>query len=379
MSTAALSTRPSPWIVERRFDIVWFFGGALVSLAILGLYFVGVPVVRLWWAWLLALDGPHIAAAFTRTYLDREEWRTRPRLLAASLVLAFAVGPALLVAGWASGSRELFQLYLLGASLYGISHVVRQHYGFLALYKTKGGLQGRGWHVDKWILYVGAWAPYFYLLLTHPRLRTVLKIPDAPAGSATGVVQAGLALALIVAWLIALVLAVTRARGVLRGPAGNYLVLTIALYGLVYFGLGPLEPTYGASNGLDQDFLLLAAVLTAFHNVQYLGLVWHYNRTRYRGDRGHGWARSCSATLGRYLGACLVFSGVVYVGFACSAGVFPGCMILPGARLGPFTVSEIGLCLWWGLAIHHYYLDQRIWRVRQDPVLRETLGLGGSR
>ena len=375
MTTPSLTAPSSPWIVGRGYDLLWFFGGAALSLAILALYFTGVPIVWLWWAWLLGLDGPHIAAAFTRTYLDREEWRQRPRLLAASLFFAFALGPATLLAGWATGSRGPFQLYLLGASLYGISHVVRQHYGFLALYKTKAGLKGTGWHLDKWALYVGAWAPYFYLLLTHPRLRTVLRLPDPGAGSPGRFVQDGIALLFIALWLGALVLSFSRARGALRGPAGTYLVLTIALYGVVYFAIGPLEPTYAASNGLDQDFLLLAAVLTAFHNVQYMGLVWHYNRTRYHRAGDHGWAQPLNATLARYAGACLIFSAVVYLGFACAAGVFPGCMILPGARLGPFTASEIGLCLWWGLAIHHYYLDQRIWRVRQDPVLRETLGL----
>jgi len=361
--------------VARGYDLLWFFGGAALSLAFLAFYFGGVSIVLLWWAWLLGLDGPHIAAAFTRTYLDREEWRQRPRLLVASLLLAFGLGPAALAAGAATGSRDLFRLYLLGGSLYGIAHVIRQHYGFLALYKTRAGIRGTGWHLDKWTLYAGTWLPYFHLLLTHPRLRAVLKLPDTAAGSPGRLVQEGLAIGLVVLWLGAMVLALVRAGGALRGPAGTYLALTIALYGLVYFAIGPLEPTYAASNGLDQDFLLLAAVLTAFHNVQYMGLVWHYNRTRYQREGGHGWAAPLSATLARYVGACLVFSAVVYLGFACAAGVYPGCMILPGRRLGPFTASEIGLCLWWGLAIHHYYLDQRIWRVRQDPVLRETLGL----
>jgi hypothetical protein len=372
---ATAATR-SAWIVAPRYDVLWFFGGAALSLAFLGLYFAGVPVLLLWWAWLLALDGPHIGAAFTRTYVDREEWRRRPRLLVASLLLAFAAGPAALVLGWASGSPSPFQLFLLGASFYGIYHVVRQHYGFLALYKTKAGVRGPGAQLDKWALYAGGWAPYFYLLLTHPRLRVVLKIPDTAPGSVSHTVQSLVATSLIALWLGALLVALVRSRGPLRGPAGAYLMLTIGLYGLVYFAIGPLEPTYTPSNGLDQDFLLLAATLTAFHNVQYLGLVWHYNRTRYRDSADHGWAQPLSGSFSRYALACLAFSGVVYLSFACSTGVFPRCMILLDQKLGPFTANQIGLCLWWGLAIHHYYLDQRIWRVRQDPALRETLGLG---
>jgi hypothetical protein len=39
------------------------------------------------------------------------------------------------------------------------------------------------------------------------------------------------------------------------------------------------------------------------------------------------------------------------------------------------SANQIGLCLWWGLALHHYWLDQRIWRVRADAPLRRSLGL----
>ena len=55
---------PSPrWLVSRTFDLLWFFGGAALSLLVLVLYFVaGAPIVALWWIWLLAFDGPHIGA-----------------------------------------------------------------------------------------------------------------------------------------------------------------------------------------------------------------------------------------------------------------------------------------------------------------------------
>jgi len=73
--------------VSRAFDLTWFFGGGVLSLVVLALYFAaGAPIVALWWIWLLAFDGPHIGAAFTRTYFDAEEWRRRPALLLTSLI-----------------------------------------------------------------------------------------------------------------------------------------------------------------------------------------------------------------------------------------------------------------------------------------------------
>src|SRR5690349_5786280 len=112
------------WLVSRAFDLTWFFGGAALSVLVLGLYFVaGAPIVALWWIWLLAFDGPHIGAAFTRTYLDREEWRRRPSLLLGSL-LTFAVGPACLAVTAMSGSPAPFLLFLGVATFYGYYHVV---------------------------------------------------------------------------------------------------------------------------------------------------------------------------------------------------------------------------------------------------------------
>src|SRR4051812_37457063 len=134
-----MATAAKPWIVSPRFDLGWFFGGAALSLLMLALYAAGVPVVVLFWTWLLAFDGPHIAAAFTRTYLDRAEWRQRGTLLRRSL-LAFAVGPAFLLLAVAIASPQPFYLFLGLAALYGYHHVVRQHYGFLALYRARGAV-----------------------------------------------------------------------------------------------------------------------------------------------------------------------------------------------------------------------------------------------
>ena len=364
------------WIVGREYDLALFFGGAAASLALLGLYMAGLPILLLWWGWLLVFDGPHIAAAFTRTYLDREEWRRRKRMLLLSL-LAFAVGPTFLVAGQVLGVPDLFLLFLGASALYGYYHVVRQHYGFLALYKATHRDAGKlGFHFDKWALYVGCWAPYFYLLLTHPRARALLRLPvGTPAGPIEGILPA----ALVALWLAAMASPIVRslvdptARS--WRPASVYLVLTIALYGLIYLIVARLEPVYTASTGPDQDFLLISALITLFHNVQYLALVFFHNRNRYSGDGDFGAARAVSARPAPYLLACLAFSLLVYLGVACSTGVFPGCMLLPDSKLGPFTLNQIGLCLWWGLAIHHYYLDQKIWRVRGDPQLRANLGL----
>lgn len=372
MSQAAVARR---WIVSPAYDLAFFFGGAAASLAALGLYLAGVPILVLWWTWILAFDGPHIAAAFTRTYLDRDEWRRHRRLLAWSL-LAFAAGPLALALGRLLRSDEPFQLFLGLAVFYAYYHVVRQHYGFLALYGAVERSAPSAFRAEKWALYVGCWAPYAYLLITHPKARAVLRLhAPAEAGSA----QQALAAVLVAAWLVALTVPVAvvarEPRGNRLRPSSIYVLVTVALYGLIYLVVARAEPVYALSNGPDQDFLLLSVLVTLFHNVQYVGLVWFHNHNRYRREGDFGPARALSANPWSYAAACVFFSLTVYLLFACSTGVFPGCMILPQSSSAARGANQVGLCLWWGLAVHHYWLDQRIWRVRGDAPLRRNLGL----
>jgi hypothetical protein len=373
---ALASEMPARWIVSRRFDLGWFFGGAAASLAVIGLYFgVGVPILVVWWTWLLAFDGPHIAAAFTRTYLDREEWRVRRGVLVRGLLI-FAVGPLCLLLGLATDSAAPFQLFLAVAVIYAYYHVVRQHYGFLALYRAVNGERGRFDRiVDTWTLYVGLWAPYVYFGLSHPRARRVMSLPSTGPGA---VVIEGVVVIAAVVWVLTLaafLAHVVAARSRRNHPKIAYLLTTVLLYGLIYFLIARFEPAYAESNGPDQDFLLLSVLITVFHNVQYLGLVWFYNRNRYgQTSPSVGPAWWINRSLERFLAVCGLFS-IVYLLFACWADVFPGCSVFTGFSLGVITASQIGLCLWWGLALQHYYLDQRIWRLSADTALKRYLKL----
>ena len=365
------------WIVSRRYDLAWFFGGALLSLGVLGLYFgAQVPIVALFWIWILLFDGPHIGAAFTRTYVDRQEWNRRPGMLLLSL-LTFALGPLFLVLNVLTGSPDPFLLFLGLATFYGYYHVVRQHYGFLALYKAKNGdFNKADLQIDRLALYVGCWAPYAYFLLTHPRARVLLHL--APAGP-NGVLEQLAVWLSIGVWAAAFV--VFGARQFVRPKTGprlpqvGYLLLTTLLYSLVYFFIARFEPVYAASTGPDQDFMLLSVVVVLFHNVQYIGLVWFHNRNRYGAGGDHGVAGPLNRNIAPYLAFCLVFSVVVYLLFASWTGVFPVFHFGTDLHWGGITMNQIGLCLWWGLAINHYYLDQKIWRIRGDAELKKSLGL----
>jgi hypothetical protein len=126
---SAISLR---WIINGREDLIWFIGSVLSSYALLLLYIKGiVPLVPMVALWAILIDAPHVFGTFSRTYFDRTERRNRARLLWGSL-LFFAVGPLMVYFG---GGLIFFFL----AALWAYYHLVKQHYGFMVLYKKKNG------------------------------------------------------------------------------------------------------------------------------------------------------------------------------------------------------------------------------------------------
>src|SRR6185295_2460033 len=82
------------WIIGRASDLTWLIGGVLVAYGLLAAHlFLGVAAVTIYVLWVLAIDGPHVFATLSRTYLDRRERAARARLLRWSLAF-FVLGPA---------------------------------------------------------------------------------------------------------------------------------------------------------------------------------------------------------------------------------------------------------------------------------------------
>src|SRR6266571_9078679 len=118
------------WIISAREDLVWFIGSVASSYALLILYTSGiVPLIPMVALWAVLIDAPHVFGTFSRTYFDRAERRNRGRLLWGSL-LFFVVGPLMVLVG--AGL-----VFFFVAALWTYYHLVKQHYGFMILYKKK--------------------------------------------------------------------------------------------------------------------------------------------------------------------------------------------------------------------------------------------------
>jgi hypothetical protein len=119
---------------------------------------------------------------------------------------------------------------------------------------------------------------------------------------------------------------------------------------------------------------VLVPVLTTYHNLQYHGLIWHYNRRRYHPSASDPEARrrlGLAVTLNRNFGTYLLW-GLVY-----TAGTIGFEHYGIGTLLAQDTVGMLSRALFWGFAFHHYYLDSKIWHASEDAELRAVLGFPG--
>src|SRR5437588_9847312 len=118
------------WIINAREDLIWFIGSVAASYALLILYVTGIlPLIPMVAGWAILIDVPHVFGTFSRTYFDASEWKARKRLMLGSL-LFFLVGPTMVLLG--AG----FTFFFI-AALWAYYHLVKQHYGFMVLYKKK--------------------------------------------------------------------------------------------------------------------------------------------------------------------------------------------------------------------------------------------------
>src|ERR1017187_8801739 len=131
VATAPAGTSSPRWIVNRGVDLTLVIGSAFAGYVYLVLYTaLHVKISLLWWFWSVGFDGTHIFATASRTYFNSEARERDRKLLFGSLLFFFSLGPLMVLAG----QKGLLAL-LVGVWAY--YHVVRQHYGFLVLYKVK--------------------------------------------------------------------------------------------------------------------------------------------------------------------------------------------------------------------------------------------------
>jgi hypothetical protein len=388
------------WIISARDDLIWLIGSVSSSYLLLILYVKGIlPLVPMVALWAILIDAPHVFGTFSRTYFDRTERKNRGRLLWGSL-LFFAIGPVMVFAG-----AGLIFFFL--AALWAYYHLVKQHYGFMVLYKKKNNdLAPADNALDRLLLLFAFNYPFVAFIARDPEAIARVPAPLQSGVNALATILLAGTLILAIAWL---------GRQMQRALTGEsldvpkYLLLAAAIpmHWIVLLTPMPHKP------------IAIVAILTIYHNLQYHRLIWFHNgKYKVRTGSGPGSPRGQPAWGGgsdrvtvdndlqevspsvqernsainselraKYGAAELISRRLLYY---IAFGILFG-LLYQGPRqiLGYISLknadgiagaqtfaTQLGISFLWGYAFIHYYLDSKIWRVRRDPAVGKALNMG---
>ncbi len=259
------------WIINKKDDLIWFIGSVVTSYAFLAANLVlvklGLSVMIMTWIWALGFDGPHVFGTISRTYADNEERKKRAKLYYGTLSL-FLLGPAMVLAGRLKllGTEAWGPIFFFFASLWAYYHLVKQHYGFMILYKKKNNdLAEIDNLIDRAFILLGMTYPFVRFLTHSYAAKERLETMGLSAHSETVWWFETLVFS---AFVVSLILFAGRQaqRLYMKQPVNApKLLLLAAALPMHWIVLRLLEPVQPATAGA----LAAVATLTIYHNIQY--------------------------------------------------------------------------------------------------------------
>src|SRR5215470_2954024 len=246
---------------------------------------------------------------------------------------------------------------LLVVFLWGVWHGLMQTYGFCRMYDAKTGtFDTLTRRLDFamcliWFATAVALSPY--------RLSDTLDIYYMCGGPfiPPSVVQLGQNLILGAAAFVSVLFAAHFVRTWIAGSRPNPVKLGLLVTSIAFWWY---------CNNLVSNILVGIALFEVFHDVQYLSLVWIYNRNRVEKDSNIGGFmrfvfRRSGSLIGLYVGLVLAYGSLSYI----------------NAHLGIDTVKRILTGVVTASTLLHFYYDGFIWKVRERST-RQSLGLAGG-
>src|SRR6266705_2860728 len=346
---AAAGRKPNLWILDSWRDLILYVCTPLLLVRIFvvaqgrwaaeDIYLFGVAVG----AMRHHLPGM-IRAYGDRALFQRFRWR-------------FICAPIFLVVVCAAFSIWDLKGIVLVAFVWGVWHGMMQTYGFCRIYDAKvGSFAELTRRLD--FAVCGIWFATA-VLLSPQRMTDTLESyyaaggPLIPPTLLRAAQQGLLALALAISGVFLVNFVWMWIQG--KRPSPVKLVLLVTSISFWWY-----------CNNIVASVLVGIALFEVFHDVQYLSLVWIYNRKRVESDRSIGGFmrfvfRRSGALVGVYIGLVLAYGGLSL------SKSYVGIDVVKRILTGVVTAS----------ALLHFYYDGFIWKVREKST-RQSLGITGG-
>ncbi len=350
---AAAAALPRPmgplWILNSWQDLLLFIATPILIIPALMLAQLQLTDEQIYRAVIMFGASGHHFPGLLRAYGDRELFaRYKLRFILSPI---FLVGFCMACAQW---SPTTLSVLVLG---WGFWHGLMQVYGFMRIYDAKAGSFDKVTARLDW-----AFCLTFFvlgLLMSPVRFGSLLDnlyragFPVVPVSVVHAIQDGWLALTIVVGVLFTWNMIRQWQRGT---PVSPVKLLTIALsFGFWWY-----------SQVHVQSLFLGIAMFELFHDVQYLGIVWFFNRKRVDTVPNVGTItrflfRPGFVLMAVYVVLCLSYGGLV------GLGVYAGQTTQMAALFGLGPAS----------GFLHYYFDGFIWKVREKST-RAGLGIQGG-
>ena len=329
------------WLVSPAYDGFFFIGSAALALVFLGIYHAArmsgwlqgpQSVLFTYFLFTAFFDHPHIFQTFSRTHADRAEFARHRGWHTWGLTGFVACGVALSAAGF---DREI----IVFTAVYGSWHVIRQHAGFLKIYKgLNRDTRPLDNVLDGLVFYVGMFA---FLLRDRAGLGQTAVLYGEQDAWFPGVPEWLVDVTMTAFWLSAAAFVVRQLwswRVRRRRPNLPKLLLLGAA----------LSTHYLVFVATATPFLVAEATETIYHDVQYHGWMTHYQRRRFRTRQA----------VARWAKMALVY------------GVIVGTIEILGLVHREWSWLFVPFAM---VVVYHYFVDGMIWRFGEDSGLRRDL------
>ena len=345
----AARSRPNLWILNSWRDLILYVGTPLLILPVFALAQSrwSPQDIYLFVAAFGAM-GHHlpgmIRAYGDRALFERFRWR-------------FILAPLFLLVTCVAFYWWDLKGIILVVFFWGIWHGMMQTYGFCRIYDAKtGSFAGLNRRLDFWLCAIWFAAA---VVLSPMRMTDTLDAFYSSGGPfiqpwILHAVQRGfvfLALAVSILFVANFVWMSTQAKR----PNPVKLVLLITSISFWWY-----------CNNLVSNLLVGIALFEVFHDVQYLSLVWIYNRNRVEKDQNIGGFmrfifRRSGSLVGLYLGLIFAYGSLAYF----------------NSQLQIETIKRVLTGVVSASTLLHFYYDGFIWKVRESST-RQALGLSGG-
>jgi hypothetical protein len=416
---------------EKR-DWIYIIGSSLAGFILVATYFFLKDVVKLpietsffivFIIFSVLFDDRHFFSTYSRTFFDKsftksnKKWFVRSWLFIILLPILAAVSLSS-AEFFAFDSTMILSITARIATVLGFYHLVKQNWGFMAIYKKKFNEPENG--SDRWeklLLLSGSFFALAYFSKNHPvwfpgdemafnplpnQLEYIVALwkkvgvfclflgglfllvgfvfKSAPeykfvsrnlgyfftgififiqlilANSFQSVMQVVL-IFLVILFVVSLIMTVLKARGQVFNTK-KWLVLVSSL--VLYNGI-MLIP-------VDYNYLLVMGI-TLPHDIQYLKFVNFFNRKHYeKAENSIGLSKRLSQKVAFFFVVSLIYA-LVFEGFRSGMRMAP----LDGFGDTAFIIRNFVLLFFVSMVLHHYYLDAVIWRVRKDKELSKEI------